>query len=103
LNAINFLKLLSISLGWQVAFVSLVNPSAIAQEADTSPETNRDNSTDSGNNPLDLPEHIIQESPALQRWLKEVPDILEDIKHDPSFKTRFRLGFTTLIFFITLG
>ena len=95
MNAINFLKLLSISLGWQVAFVSLVNPSAIAQEADTSPETNRDNSTDSGNNPLDLPEHIIQESPALQRWLKEVPDILEDIKHDSSFKTRFRLGFTT--------
>ena len=95
MNAINFFKLLLISLGWQVALVSLVNLPALAQEAETSPETNREIPTDSENNPLDLPENIIQESPTLQRWLKEVPDILEDIKHDPSFRTRIRLGFIT--------
>ena len=44
---------------------------------------------------LDIPDRVIQESPTLQRWLKEVPDVLEDIKRDPSFRTRLRLGFTT--------
>lgn len=91
MNAIKFFKLLLISFGWQVALVSLVNLPAIAQEA----ETNSEIPTDSEKNPLDLPENVIQESPTLQRWLKEVPNILEDIKHDPSFQTRFRLGFTT--------
>ena len=91
MNAINFFKLLLISLGWQVALVSLANLPVIAQEA---PKNNKI-IPDSANNDLDLPEKIIQESPTLQRWLKEVPDIFEDIKHDPSFKTRVRLGFTT--------
>ena len=91
MNAINFLKLISISLGWQIALVSFANLSVTAQEA----ETNLDVLSDAVNNRLDLPERIIQESPTLQRWLEEVPDILEDIKHDPSFRTRLRLGFTT--------
>lgn len=79
MNAINLLKLLSISFGWQIAFISLVNLPVIAQEADTN---------------LDIPDRVIQESPTLQRWLKEVPDVREDIRHDPSFRTRLRLGFT---------
>ena len=91
MSAINFLKLLSISLGWQIALVSFANLSVTAQEA----ETNLDVPSDAVNNRLDLPDPIIQESPTLQRWLEEVPDILEDIKHDPSFRTRLRLGFTT--------
>lgn len=91
MNAINFFKLLSISFGWQVALVSLANLPVIAQETPKNSEI----TPDSGNNDLDLPENIIQESPTLQRWLKEVPDVFEDIRHDPSFKTRFRLGFTT--------
>ncbi|MGF1481105.1 MAG: hypothetical protein ACFB4I_16745 [Cyanophyceae cyanobacterium] len=37
---------------------------------------------------LDLEE----ESPVLQRWLEEVPNVLEDIRNDPSFRTRLRLG-----------
>ena len=91
MNAINFLKLISISLGWQIALVSFANLPLTAQEA----ETNLDVPSDAVNNRLDLPDRIIQESPTLQRWLEEVPDILEDIKHDPSFRTRWRLGFTT--------
>ena len=43
---------------------------------------------------LDIPEEIIENSPVLQRWLQETPDVLEDIRHDPSFKTRFKFGFS---------
>ena len=44
---------------------------------------------------LDLPPGVIEDSPTLQRWLKEVPDVWQDIKRDPSFDTRLRLGFTS--------
>lgn len=87
MNAINFFKLLLMSLGWQIALVSLASLT-VAQEA----ETNRADPLD---NDWDLPENVIQESPTLQRWLQEVPDILKDIKRDPSFQTRLRFGFTT--------
>jgi len=43
---------------------------------------------------LDLSPEIIEESPVLQRWLQEVPDVLEDIRTDPSFRTRVRLGYS---------
>ena len=83
MNAINFLKLL-ITLGWQIALISTVN-SANAGIDDRSNNGDR----------LDIPDRVIQESPTLQRWLEEVPDVLEDIRHDPSFRTRVRLGFIT--------
>ena len=41
----------------------------------------------------DIPAEIIQESPVLQKWLEETPNILEDIRNDPSFRTRLNLGF----------
>ena len=84
MNAINFFKPLLITLGWQIALISTVN-SANAGIEDGSNNGDR----------LDIPDRVIQESPTLQRWLKEVPDVLEDIRHDPSFRTRLRLGFTT--------
>ena len=65
--------------------MSIVNLAANAEIPD------RANSGDR----LDIPDRVIQESPTLQRWLKEVPDVLEDIRHDPSFRTRLRLGFIT--------
>ncbi|PSB26146.1 hypothetical protein C7B82_20700 [Stenomitos frigidus ULC18] len=43
---------------------------------------------------LDLDSNLIQSSPVLQRWLKQVPDVLADIKRDPSFRTRLRLGYS---------
>jgi hypothetical protein len=50
------------------------------------------------NNPpsqsLDIPQETIDNSPVLQRWLKEVPDVLEDINNDPAFVTRLRLGYS---------
>ncbi|MEB3309027.1 MAG: hypothetical protein VKJ02_02230 [Snowella sp.] len=42
---------------------------------------------------LDLPPEILESSPTLQRWQQEIPDLIEDIKHDPSFRTRIRLGY----------
>ena len=86
MNATNFLKPLLITLGWQIASSATVNLSANAGEIDSLSNTG---------DRLDIPDRVIQESPTLQRWLKEVPDVLEDIRHDPSFRTRLRLGFTT--------
>lgn len=31
-------------------------------------------------------------SPVLEKWEKKIPNVLEDIKRDPSFRTRARLG-----------
>lgn len=44
---------------------------------------------------INLPPEAIESSPVLQEWLEEVPNVLEEIRHDPAFVTRFRLGFTT--------
>jgi hypothetical protein len=42
---------------------------------------------------LDLSPEIIKNSPVLQRWQRQVPNVLEDIKNDPSFRTRWRIGY----------
>lgn len=42
---------------------------------------------------LDLSPEVIKNSPVLQRWLRKIPNILEDIKNDPSFVTRIQLGY----------
>ena len=38
---------------------------------------------------------IIENSPVLQRWLEEVPDVAVDIQHDPAFRTRVRVGYAS--------
>ncbi|MEM7769311.1 MAG: hypothetical protein AAF327_02225 [Cyanobacteria bacterium P01_A01_bin.37] len=45
---------------------------------------------------LDLDPMIIEESPVLQRWLEETPDILEDIRRDPAFRTRVRAAYANV-------
>lgn len=42
---------------------------------------------------LELPPELIESSPVLQRWSEEVPDVLSNIRNEPSFKTRVRLGY----------
>lgn len=42
---------------------------------------------------LDLSSDV-ERSPVLQRWRRQVPDVLEDIRNDPSFRTRLRLGYS---------
>ncbi len=44
-------------------------------------------------NRLDIPPQL-QSSPTLKKWLQHIPNIQQDIIHDPSFKTRFRAGYT---------
>ena len=46
-----------------------------------------------GANPLDLDPQMIQRSPLLRRWLTHPPDIAAEIRTDPSFRTRLRLGY----------
>jgi hypothetical protein len=43
---------------------------------------------------LDLKPEIIENSPVLQQWMRQVPNVLEDINRDPSFRTRLRLGYS---------
>ena len=43
---------------------------------------------------LDLSPELLENSPVLQRWLEEVPDLLSDINQDPSFRTRLRIGYS---------
>ncbi|NJL00447.1 MAG: hypothetical protein HC838_06640 [Spirulinaceae cyanobacterium RM2_2_10] len=47
-----------------------------------------------GGDALDIEPEILENSPVLQRWLEEVPDVLEDIRHDPAFRSRVRLGYS---------
>ena len=70
-------------LGWQIVLLSVAN----SVNAQTTNLKDRQNTQD-------IPDRVLKESPTLRRWLKEVPDLLEDIRHDPSFRTRLRLGFT---------
>lgn len=42
---------------------------------------------------LDLNPEVIQDSPVLQDWLQEVPDIADEIRNQPSFRTRLRVGY----------
>ena len=37
---------------------------------------------------------LIEQSPTLQRWLQGTPNVLEDIRNDPSFRTRVRVGYS---------
>ncbi len=44
--------------------------------------------------PLNLTPEVIEQSPVLQRWLEEVPDVRADIRNDPSFVTRIQAGYS---------
>ncbi|WP_289500310.1 hypothetical protein [Gloeocapsopsis sp. IPPAS B-1203] len=48
-----------------------------------------------GASDLDLSPDI-ENNPVLQRWRDRVPNILEEITRDPSFRTRLRLGYSLL-------
>ncbi len=45
---------------------------------------------------LDLDPKIIKNSPTLQRWIKEVPNIASDITSDPSFRTRIGVQYLSV-------
>ncbi len=43
---------------------------------------------------LDLSPEVIEDSPVLRRWRRRVPNVLEEIQNDPSFRTKVRVGFS---------
>ncbi|BAU13350.1 hypothetical protein LEP3755_38890 [Leptolyngbya sp. NIES-3755] len=43
---------------------------------------------------LDLDPKVIQNSPVLQRWQKQIPNVTEEIRTDPSFRPRIRVGYS---------
>lgn len=45
-------------------------------------------------NDLDISPEIRENSPVLRRWLQKVPNILHEIKNEPSFRTRIRVGYS---------
>ena len=73
--------------GFSLIICLLLLASASAWSA-PQPETTRKSEQ------LDLSPEIIEGSPVLQRWLRQVPNVLEEIVHDPSFRTRLRLGYS---------
>jgi hypothetical protein len=46
------------------------------------------------NNTIEIDPEILKGSPVLQKWLKGIPDVADDIKNDPSFRTRVKLGYS---------
>jgi hypothetical protein len=45
------------------------------------------------NESLELPAGTVEGSPVLQQWRDEVPDVLNEIRNDPSFRTRLQVGY----------
>lgn len=43
---------------------------------------------------VDIDPAIVEDSPVLQRWSEEVPNVLSEIRNDPSFRTRLRVGYS---------
>ncbi|MEO0539343.1 MAG: hypothetical protein AAFZ80_00600 [Cyanobacteria bacterium P01_A01_bin.105] len=41
----------------------------------------------------ELAPETVEHSPTLQRWSEGTPDVLHDIRHDPSFRTRIQAGY----------
>ncbi len=77
-----FLGILVISLGWLIELP--------ANSQSTLPSSK----SKEFSNSIDINPQIIEESPVLQHWLQEIPNVLEDIRNDPSFRTRLRLGYS---------
>jgi hypothetical protein len=67
----------------------LIYLSLISSPVWSAPQPQNPNASD-----LDLSPEAIKNSPVLQRWLRQVPHILDDIANDPSFRTRWRLGYS---------
>ena len=72
---------------------ALDQPSTSSSPASASPAS-PDPASPSSIEQLDLDPAVIQDSPVLRRWLREVPDVLSEIRNDPSFRTRLRLGYS---------
>lgn len=90
-----------LSMGLILSLSSVVSASPIPVEASTMPNHDQakqlsqtEATPKPATNDLDLSPEIIENSPVLQRWRRNVPNVLEAIRNDPSFRTRIRLGYS---------
>ncbi|NJL85603.1 MAG: hypothetical protein HC886_05920 [Leptolyngbyaceae cyanobacterium SM1_1_3] len=81
------IKVFGLSCCWIGLELMLLLP-AIAE-----PENAPENAVDE----VDIAPEIIESSPVLQRWLEDVPDVLSEIRNDPSFRTRVRFGYANFL------
>jgi hypothetical protein len=68
--------------------LSLINPlvtTSVIAETVNIPEKSQE---------FDLDPSIIENSPVIQQWIKEIPNISGKILHEPSFGTRYRFGYS---------
>jgi hypothetical protein len=72
---------------WGQVLPAVANPPQLVAQDPSPPET-------PNNNSIDISPEIINSSPVLQKWLKGVPDVSNDIKTDPSFRTRVKIGYS---------
>jgi hypothetical protein len=79
-----------LGLSLSLSFAGIWQSGAMAQSPDPSLPTPPGHSAEQ----LDLDPALIQDSPVLRRWLQEVPDVLSEIRNDPSFRTRLRVGYS---------
>ena len=77
-----------------ISSVGLAAPEPLLNEESWYVATEHDDPPTDAEN-LDLDPTVIQESPVLQRWLEQVPNILTEIDRTPSFNTRLRIGYTS--------
>jgi hypothetical protein len=75
--------------GWGQSLPSLANPTLISQTPPPTPSPPASN-----NNSIDIDPEILRSSPVLQKWLKGIPDVGNDIQTDPSFRTRVKIGYS---------
>lgn len=83
----NLLSILATSIAIEIA---IANPLSAQTETQQPPQTQPPITSEE----LEVSPEILESSPVLQRWQKEIPDILKEIRNDPSFRTRVRLGYS---------
>lgn len=84
----NYQKILLGCLAASCTTVSLASAAFADMPVDTAPPASEPVT------PLNLTPEVIDQSPVLQRWIEEVPDVRADIRNDPSFVTRLQVGYS---------
>lgn len=69
-------------------------PTPQTPPTEETPQTPEPATPNSSARDLELSPEIIENSPVLRRWMRKVPNVLEGIRNDPSFRTRLRLGYS---------
>jgi hypothetical protein len=75
---------------WGQSLPSFASPQRVAQ----TPERLEPQPPATNNNSIEISPEILNASPVLQKWLKDIPDVMNDINTDPSFRTRVKVGYS---------